>query len=240
VLAGADKSIDDILKKAIGTSGPNTSVIARGETPLGKKALEKPSAISNQQGKKLAKNKVLHHVQQARNPLRNLQPFQSCKKRNLPKNKSSTPPTTGKQALKKPSSAISKQQEKENVVNKISKRPTRKRSKRNTKENPWYMTNPKQSERDTEKNPWAMDNPNYKFGKSLLSDGDLKRPLLVPDNSTHSTCNVVSQMIIPTLWSHFGPGEMHGLREMNRQTNSSSYLCNSVICTISSTWMLWI
>jgi hypothetical protein len=27
---------------------------------------------------------------------------------------------------------------------------------------------------------------------------------------------------------------------MNRQTNSSSYLCNSVICTISSTWMLWI
>jgi hypothetical protein len=37
------------------------------------------------------------------------------------------------------------------------------------------MTNPKQSERDTEKNPWAMDNPNYKFGKSLLSDGDLKK-----------------------------------------------------------------
>jgi hypothetical protein len=37
------------------------------------------------------------------------------------------------------------------------------------------MTNPKQSERDTEKNPWAMVNPNYKFGKSLLSDGDLKK-----------------------------------------------------------------
>jgi hypothetical protein len=37
------------------------------------------------------------------------------------------------------------------------------------------MTNPKQSERDTEKNPWAMDNRNYKFGKSLLSDGDLKK-----------------------------------------------------------------
>jgi hypothetical protein len=36
------------------------------------------------------------------------------------------------------------------------------------------MTNPKQSERDTEKNPWAMNNPNYKFGKSFLSDGDLK------------------------------------------------------------------
>jgi hypothetical protein len=37
------------------------------------------------------------------------------------------------------------------------------------------MTNPKQSKRDTEKNSWAMDNPNYKFGKSLLSDGDLKK-----------------------------------------------------------------
>jgi hypothetical protein len=37
------------------------------------------------------------------------------------------------------------------------------------------MTNPKQSESDTEKNPWAMVNPDYKFGKSLLSDGDLKK-----------------------------------------------------------------
>jgi hypothetical protein len=37
------------------------------------------------------------------------------------------------------------------------------------------MTNPKQSETDTEKNPWAMANPNYKFGKNLLSDGDLKK-----------------------------------------------------------------
>jgi hypothetical protein len=41
------------------------------------------------------------------------------------------------------------------------------------------MTNPKQSERNTEKNPWAMVNPNYKFGKSLLSDGDLKKRLLL-------------------------------------------------------------
>jgi hypothetical protein len=32
-----------------------------------------------------------------------------------------------------------------------------------------------QSESDTEKNPWAMVNPNYKFGKSLLSVGDLKK-----------------------------------------------------------------
>jgi hypothetical protein len=30
------------------TYGPNTSIIGPGETPLGKKALEKPSAISNQ------------------------------------------------------------------------------------------------------------------------------------------------------------------------------------------------
>jgi hypothetical protein len=37
------------------------------------------------------------------------------------------------------------------------------------------MTNPKQSESDTEKNTWAIDNPNYKFGKSLLTDGDLKK-----------------------------------------------------------------
>jgi hypothetical protein len=37
------------------------------------------------------------------------------------------------------------------------------------------MTNSKQSESDTEKNPWAMVNPNYKFRKSLLSDGDLKK-----------------------------------------------------------------
>jgi hypothetical protein len=58
VLAGVDKSVDDTSKKVIGTSGPNTSVIAPGETPLGKKALEKPSAISNQQGKKLAENKI--------------------------------------------------------------------------------------------------------------------------------------------------------------------------------------
>jgi hypothetical protein len=136
--------------------------------------------------------------------LRNLQPFQINKERNLLKkistphttgkkslvkpsaisklleeklaiNKSSTPPTAGKQALKKPSSAIPKQQKKEIVVNKTSRRPTRKRSKRNTKENRGYMTNPKQPESDTEKNPWAMDNPNYKFGKSRLTDGDLKK-----------------------------------------------------------------
>jgi hypothetical protein len=37
------------------------------------------------------------------------------------------------------------------------------------------MINSKQSQSDIEKNPWAMVNPNYKFGKSLLSDGDLKK-----------------------------------------------------------------
>jgi hypothetical protein len=37
------------------------------------------------------------------------------------------------------------------------------------------MTNSNQSKRDIEKNPWAMDNPNYKFEKSFLSDGDLKK-----------------------------------------------------------------
>jgi hypothetical protein len=102
VLAGADKSFEDISKKALGTSGPNTSVIAPGETPLGKKSLEKPSAISNQQGNKLDQNKIstphtvgkkslekpsaisklqeeklakikaLHHLQQASKPLRNI------------------------------------------------------------------------------------------------------------------------------------------------------------------------
>jgi hypothetical protein len=175
VLAGVDKSVDDILKKVVGTSGPNTSVIAPGETPLCKKALEKPSAISNQQEEKLAKYKSSTPHTTGKKSLEKPLAISKLQEEKLSKNKSSTPPTTGKQALKKPCSAISKQQEKEIVVNKISKRPTRKRSKRNTKENHWYMTNPKQPERNTEKNPWAMVNPNYKFGKILLSDGDLKK-----------------------------------------------------------------
>jgi hypothetical protein len=62
--------------------------------------------------------------------------------------------------------------------------------------------------------------------------------LLVQESSTHSTCNVVIQMMILTLWSHFGLGSVHGLSEMNHQTDLSRYLCNSVICMISSTWML--
>jgi hypothetical protein len=82
VLASADEFVDNILKKVVGKSRPNTSVIAPGETPLGKKALEKPSAILNQQGKKLAENKI------------------------------STPRTAGKRSLKKPSAISKMQEEK--------------------------------------------------------------------------------------------------------------------------------
>jgi hypothetical protein len=46
VLTGADKSVDDISEKGVGTFGPNASIISPGSTRLGKKALEKPSAIS--------------------------------------------------------------------------------------------------------------------------------------------------------------------------------------------------
>jgi hypothetical protein len=57
-----------------------------------------------------------------------------------------------------------------------------------------------------------------------------KRLLLVPESSTHSTCNVVTQMMILRLWSHFGPGLVHGQREeKNHQIDSSRYMCNSVI-----------
>jgi hypothetical protein len=126
VLVGPDKSVDDISKKVVGTSGPNTSVIAPGETPLGKKALEKPSAISNQQGKKLAENKISTPRTAGKKSLEKPSVISKLQEEKLAKNKSSTLPTAGKQALKKPSSAISKQQEKEIVVNKTSKRPTRK------------------------------------------------------------------------------------------------------------------
>jgi hypothetical protein len=132
VLAGADKSVDDISKKVVGTSGLNTSVIAPnsviapGETPLGKKALEKPSAISNQQGKKLAENKISTPRTAGKKSLKKPSAISKLQEEKLAKNKSSTLPTACKQALKKPSSTISKQQEKEIVVNKTSKRPTRK------------------------------------------------------------------------------------------------------------------
>jgi hypothetical protein len=174
VLASVDKSVDDIFKIVVGTFEPNTFVISPGETPLGKKALEKLSAISNQQGKKLAENKISTPRTVDKKSLEKPSPISKLQEEKLAKNKSSTPPTAGKQALKKPYSTISKQQEKKIVVNKASKMPTTKRYERNTKKNPWPMTNPKRSERNTQKNPWVMVNPNYKFGKSLLSDDDLK------------------------------------------------------------------
>jgi hypothetical protein len=155
-LDGADKFVDDTSKEVVGTSGPNTSVIAPGETPLGEKALEKPSAISNQQGNKLAKNKISIACTASKKSLEKPSAISKLQEEKLAKNKSSTPSTAGKKALKETSSAISKQQKKEIAVNKNSKRPTRKRSKRNTKETP-------------RSNPCAMDNPNYKFGKSLLT-----------------------------------------------------------------------
>jgi hypothetical protein len=107
VLAGADKSVGDISKKVVGTSEPSTSVIAPGETPLGKKALEKPLAISNQQGKKLAENKISTPSTTGKKSLEKLSAISKLQEEKLAKNKSSTPPTAGKQALKKPSSAIS-------------------------------------------------------------------------------------------------------------------------------------
>jgi hypothetical protein len=118
---------------------PNTFVISPGETPLGKKALEKASAISNQQAKKLAENKISTPRTVGKKSLEKPSAISKLQEK-LARNKSSTPPTAGKQALKKPSSAISKQQEKEIVLNKTSNSPTRKRSKRNTKKNLWYKT----------------------------------------------------------------------------------------------------
>jgi hypothetical protein len=125
VLAGVDKSVDDTSKKVVGTSGLNTSVIAPSETPLGMKVLEKPSAISNQQGKKLAENKISTPRTTCKKSLEKSSAISKLQEEKLAKNKISTPPTAGKQALKKSSSAISKQQKKEIVVNKTSKRPTR-------------------------------------------------------------------------------------------------------------------
>jgi hypothetical protein len=149
VLVGADKSIDDISKKVVGISGPNTAVIPLSETPLDKKALEKPSAILNQQGKKLAENKISTPRTVGKKSLEKSSAISKLQEEKLAKNKSSTPPTAGKQALKKPSSSITKQQEKKMkiVVNKTSKMPTTKRSVRDTKKNP--CSNPKQSKRDT-------------------------------------------------------------------------------------------
>jgi hypothetical protein len=45
--------------------------------------------------------------------------------------------------------------------------PTTKRSKRNTKKNPWSMTNPKRSKRNTQKNPWATVDSVYAYQTSF-------------------------------------------------------------------------
>jgi hypothetical protein len=101
------------------------------------------------------------------------------------------------------------------------------------------MTNPKQSESDTEKNLWAMANPNYKFGKNLLNDGDLKKAapftrklhtFYMQRGKSDDDSNIVVAL---------RPGTNAWLKR-HESSNSSSYLCNLVICTISSTWMLWI
>jgi hypothetical protein len=108
VLDGADKSVDDISKKVECTSGPNTFVIALGETPLGKKALEKPSAIANPQGKKLAQNKISTPCKVGKKSLEKPLAISKLQEEKLAKNKIATPPTADKQALKKHSSSISK------------------------------------------------------------------------------------------------------------------------------------
>jgi hypothetical protein len=217
VLGGADKFVDNISKKAVGTSGPNTSVIAAGETPLGKKALEKPSAISNQQGIKLVENKISTPRTTGKKSVKKPSAILKLQEERLAKNKSSTPPTTGKQALNKSSSSISKQEEKKITLNKTSKMPTRKRFERNSKKNPWSMTNPKRSERNTEKNPRTMVNPNYKFRKSLLSNDDLKKT--APCTRELHTFYMQRGMTNHNsfIMVALRPGTMHVLREeMNR------------------------
>jgi hypothetical protein len=94
--------------------------LAPGETPLGKKALEKLSAISKQQGKKLAKNKISTACTAGKKALEKLSAISKMQEKKHAKNKISTPPTEGKQALKKSSSTISKHWEKKIVVNKTS------------------------------------------------------------------------------------------------------------------------
>jgi hypothetical protein len=112
VLVDANKFVNYISKKAAGTSGPNTSVIAPGETPSspGKKALEKNfPAISKQHQKKLAENKSSTPHATGKKALEKSSSDISKQQEKKPaENKSSTPRATGKKALQKPSSTISK------------------------------------------------------------------------------------------------------------------------------------
>jgi hypothetical protein len=134
-----DKFADDILKKVVGTSGPNTSVIAPGETPR---------LPANQSDVLAGADKSVDDI--SKKAAGTSGPNTSVIA------PGETPPLPGKKALEKPSSAMSKQHEKKIAENRTSKMPTRKRSERNTK-----------------KNPWTMTNPNYKFGDIILRDDDL-------------------------------------------------------------------
>jgi hypothetical protein len=99
------------------------------------------------------------------------------------------------------------------------------------------MTNPKQSESDTKKNPWA-DNPNYKFGKSLLTDGDLKKvaPFTRKLHKFYMQCGKSDDdsHIMVTLRpnsSAWPPRWSNGLQHLPVQLSDLYDL---------STWMLWI
>jgi hypothetical protein len=86
-----------------------------------------------------------------------------------------------------------------------------------------------------------MVNPNYKFGKSLLSDDDLKK-VATCTRELHTFYMQRGKSddespIMVALWPGTNAWPKRG---DDRQTNSSRYLCHSVISTISSTWMLWI
>jgi hypothetical protein len=84
-----------------------------------------------------------------------------------------------------------------------------------------------------------MTNPNYKFGDIILRDDDLNgaAPCTRDIHTFFMQCckDEDDSPIMVTL----RPGTGGGLREKNLQTDSTRYLCNSVICMISSSWMLW-
>jgi hypothetical protein len=113
MLAHADKFVDDVSKKAAGTSGPNTYVIAPRETPLDKKALDKyVDDISKKVAGIFGPNTSV--IAPGETPLGKKaleKPLAISKQqgKKLAENKISTPHTAGKKALEKPS-AISKLQ----------------------------------------------------------------------------------------------------------------------------------
>jgi hypothetical protein len=176
MLAHANKSTNDISKKAARTSGTNTSVIAPGETPLGKKALDKSvDDISKKATSTSGPNTFV--IAPGETPLgkKALEKPSTISKRQgkkLAENKISTPRTTGKKALEK-QSAISKLQEKKLAKNKSSTPPTagkqalkkpssaisKQQKKKIVVNKTSKMPTRKRSERNTKKHPWAMTNP---------------------------------------------------------------------------------